>query len=104
MSADNWAICPKCILIKEQEKKELSAEIDAAYGRVSQQDYLDMVARGKIVTPLEPTLREDYWIGLDEDNPVMFEVSYAANCSECGFKTEFHHTEIVDILGEREKE
>lgn len=54
MSADNWAVCPKC---KELNKKKLVE----SYGKISASEYRVLIETGN---KDEHTLRKDYEIGI----------------------------------------
>ena len=83
MSADNWAVCPKC----KDTKKNVA---EKAYGKVPQSEYLNILADVAGYEKAE-VLREDYEIGINELG--VFYVSYECRCDRCGFKFNFNHTE-----------
>lgn len=62
MSADNWAICPKCLKL----------------GNVSEDD-----------DEIDYTLREDYEQWMDKDG--MYRVHYSCRCQECGFNYKYEY-------------
>lgn len=82
MSADNWAICPKC-------KKALKKEPKTAYGEATEAEYLESIKERD--DQLFYSLREDYTLGINEEGE--FSVYYGAHCEVCGFKYEFSHKE-----------
>ena len=92
MSADNWAICPRC---RERELKAHAAllkRIETEYGKIPAAEYLALVeASQKPIQLTKATLREDYEIGIWEGN---FEITYRAEC-ECGFAHSFQHSKKV---------
>jgi len=71
MSANNWAICPKC----KKERVEWKSEID------------------------KNSFREDYEIGLSEDG--YFSVSYGGRCDRCGFSFQYNYEKKAAIENER---
>lgn len=89
MSADNWTICPACKLtaIKAQERAHKKAE--EAYGKAPAAEYLALLEIADKKEDIEPSLREDWEIGTDEDG--TFVASYRAIC-KCGFKFDFKET------------
>jgi hypothetical protein len=92
MSADNWTNCPKCNQTKNNKIKSLKSELSENYGKISQDEYgreMDKI-HGMIDTPSPRTLREDFEIGIYEDE---FEVTYGAGCSVCGFSFTFTHSQ-----------
>jgi hypothetical protein len=83
MSADNWAECPKCKLIKASETSE--------YGKVSEAEYLTQQKQRAAATTY--TLREDYELGVDTNG--VFDVSYQCNCSVCHWEFTYRYTSQV---------
>lgn len=67
MSADNWAICPRCL---DRTRRETIHEVDIETLR---------------------TFREDFDQGMDEDG--TFSVHYKGGCATCGFSHAFVHTD-----------
>ena len=96
MSADNWAVCPKCkaAAIKAREDKQLA--IGKAYGSVPPQEYLDMLKaiEGPLVFP--ETFREDYEQGVLPDGE--YYISYCGSCEECGLSHSFKHSEQLKLV------
>lgn len=91
MSADNWAACPKCVesVISKTNEDKLAA--GRAYGKVSPEEYLELLSAASSVTAMEETLREDYELGTDKFG--LFTVSYGCSCSKCGFEFTYKHNE-----------
>jgi len=90
MSADNWTICPAC---KKRVDALNEARINApalAYGKVSAEEYGRLIEAAKNLLPHEDTLREDYFVGINDGK---FSVSYAGRCSACTFVHRFKHEE-----------
>jgi len=91
MSADNWAVCPKCKTVIFDKRKSEWDKLHADYGKISESKYrarhadLSMLDR----EPFPEELREDYEIGIGQDG--KFFVSYRASCTRCkfSFKHEF---------------
>lgn len=94
MSANNWAICPKCNRQRVETIKRLDCSIVEAYGKLPQDKYLELVAARDNPPRLQNTLREDYEIGMYDAE--RFVVSYRAHCGACGFAFSFKHEELVD--------
>lgn len=88
MSADNWAICPKCEKMNNKKRQSLASQIKESYGQLSENEDLEMVEKFKTPTMLEETLREDYKIGIWNNE---FCTSYFASCDKCGFEHSFNH-------------
>ena len=94
MSADNWAICPKCEQKIEETRDKLLLKAKGAYGEVSEGDYLELIAKAEQPINLEETLREDYFIGITGGE---LQIEYSARCDKCGFKHTFNKRESVNI-------
>ena len=93
MSADNWAKCPKCAIQGlERKRKEISLAAES-YGEVDQQEFLKRLETAREPLDLRETLREDYWIGVDESGEFL--VSYSCFCDKCGLRYEFKHKELL---------
>jgi hypothetical protein len=96
MSADNWAVCPKCKDAEDKKRDELFTQAENAYGKVVSEKYIEMVENAnKYENDAEssPTLREDYEIRITDDG--QFCVSYRSICHKCGFKFSFNHKDKV---------
>ncbi len=100
MSADNWAICPKCTIAKENKREVLKKRLETDYGKVSVTEYKEMIENlkiidGKIANPTQDsiTLREDYEIGIDETGE--FYVNYQAFCMTCNFEHIYKNTYTI---------
>lgn len=95
MGADNWTYCPKCQPLPLKSAQDLAFEAaKKLYGKVSAEQYADSIAgaREQSDDPPEPTLREDYELGIQEGE---FEVSYGAYCTACKFEFSFNHKQDV---------
>lgn len=69
MSADNWAVCPRCI------------------GEARSIDFGPIVP--EVDEELYRTFREDYeFYGADEG---VVTASYSGHCRKCGLETDFEH-------------
>jgi len=96
MSADNWALCLKCRKKRVADLEKLRIKVDEAYGTVDKDHYLDMVNKLSVAENYkleheEPTLREDYDIGMDEGG--KFYVDYRSRCTVCGFEFSYQYVE-----------
>jgi hypothetical protein len=68
----------------------------AAYGKVSSDEYLKLLAAAERKRPtLQATLREDYEMHTNESG--QFYVSYHCGCEKCGLEFRFEHTEQVPL-------
>lgn len=97
MSADNWAVCPWCELRLNDSLRKAKAELNAKYGKVPAESFIaERDALKKIeATALDPTLREDYEIGVSVSG--FFTVDYGASCNEprCGFTFRFKQKDTI---------
>ncbi len=94
MSAENWAICPKCKRLDEEKRQLLADQIKTSYGNLPESEYLELVERFKAPAKIEETLREDYELGIWNKE---FSISYGANCDKCGFEYSFNFSKEVGI-------
>ena len=94
MSADNWAICPRCVATKERDLAAAQAAIDAAYGKVpvAEFDAMRQELDAKRTEEIKPTFREDYEIGVYDDE---FFVSYKGRCTVCDLEHRFERSETL---------
>jgi hypothetical protein len=83
MSADNWAICPKCRDNTQKSVDEHNAAVYAKYGTVSPGDWAELLTTMRTVDEQAiTTFREDYeFYGADEGT---LHVSYGGSCGTCG--------------------
>ena len=84
MSADNWAICPKCKKANDKENNRRMLEAGEQYGKIPAEAFLKLSKEANVPVELETTLREDYEIGITETGE--FYISYAGRCRDCGFE------------------
>jgi hypothetical protein len=96
MSADNYAICPKCFARHESDVIAKKAELAEVYGKVTRNEYERMSADLAELKEngLEATLREDYEIV--NDNAGTVTIKYGAACPWCGFSCEFE--KVLELL------
>lgn len=88
MSADNWAICPRCNKTYEQKK----AELHKAYGTVTAEEYSRLLKQVEAERGDKYTLREDYELGILKG---QFYVNYSVFCEACGFA--FNYKDKVEV-------
>lgn len=89
MSADNWAICPKCLHRARADLVVLAQRAADGYGVLPMAEFDAL--RAELDKGLDHekyrTFREDYELHLDSVGDLN--VSYVGSCSECGLKHEF---------------
>lgn len=90
MSADNWAVCPKCKTSKEALRSKQLEQTNQSYGQLPKDEFLRKLQQASVPLEHEHTLREDYDIGVYDNG--RFEVSYGCSCSECNFHFNFKHS------------
>ena len=88
MSADNWAVCPRCLMRAKAEEGRQLAEVMRRYGKIPVAEF---DAARSAIQPVDPhkltTFREDYVISGAEAGVIT--VSYSGHCQTCGFGTDF---------------
>lgn len=93
MSADNWAICPRCKDIAEVEKMRQHQEVASSYGIVPVAEFDALRAEANEPIDLQYTFREDYEIFGAEDGVVQ--VRYEGECQVCHVGTKFDFSQGV---------
>jgi hypothetical protein len=99
MSADNWAVCPRCKLNEENAIKALDYRIEKEYGKISIDDFLVLrneAQQRREGLPLQKaTFREDYEIFGAEDGAI--EINYSGSCKCCGLSMKFTDYRPMDL-------
>jgi hypothetical protein len=90
VSADNWALCPKCYSEQQAKRAKRIKEYENAYGKVPPSQWLKLKEAADVEVTGKETLREDYEVGIDSDG--HFSVSYTGEC-DCGFSFTYTHGE-----------
>ncbi len=91
MSADNYAACPKCQAVHDDEVTKAREAVDAAYGKVSVAEFDRMREKAQAMSgPIDNMLREDYEIGIEDGT---FYVDYRAVCETCRFTFAYKHSQ-----------
>lgn len=83
MSANNWAVCPRCTAEQSRDRKQRIEKARASYGRVTPEEYDKLKREAEEPFVLTQNLREDYELGVDEDG--NFSVNYRCHCQQCRF-------------------
>ena len=93
MSASNWAVCPKCKRKVERAQADLLSRVETDYGKITADEYRDLVERSSQPCEEEETmLREDWELGIWKGE---FCIHYSASCEKCGFSHKFEHKEKI---------
>lgn len=102
MSADNWANCPRCIKLDQDEISEMRQNILDQYGKITVEAYEKLLVQyHEEMKNLESkhleyqqsdyskysTFREDYEFYGAETGTL--EISYSGQCTKCGLKLQF---------------
>ena len=96
MSADNWAICPRCIKRARQRHDAEVATVVATYGKVPVEDFDAARAAIADVKPEDfRTFREDYEFYGAESGEVV--AAYSGHCEECGLGLDFEARRTLDV-------
>jgi len=95
MSATAWSACPRCHVkaVAEHEAKKKAAE--AAYGKVSPEEYELLSKQAAVPLDENENLREDYEMWITDSG--IFKTHYHAKCSECDFEFDFKHEEVAEV-------
>jgi hypothetical protein len=97
VSADNWAICPRCKAHRKVRAAEAHAAAHEAYGLVPISEFEALREKAQELTKLveadtvaNRTLREDYEFFGAEDGTVT--ASYRCSCTVCGLSSKFEYS------------
>ena len=107
MSADNWAICPKCYKEAKKLDEEYAKSVTEKYGKIPLDEWQKLSneyqhLKTPFVTRIEETFREDYEMGVGfyENGSCgrdKFKIGYHGKCEVCGFEVRFKHQEALKI-------
>jgi len=97
MSADNWAVCPRCSARRQQAAQRLWDDAANAYGVVTRDEYERLCntaaehALHEVNDDLTAnrTFREDYEITGAADGEIV--INYSGRCTECNLSLAFEH-------------
>ncbi len=95
MRAENWTICPRCKKRTEAAAAAKLREAQDAYGKVTAEEYEEILGDARAPVRYGETMREDYWLGTDEDGD--FEMCYQCSCKACGLWWEFKRAKRVPL-------
>lgn len=97
MSADNWALCPKCLAARLKKHDALEMKAMKAYGNLPVDEFKKLEAEAKDFKKKEPepTLREDYEVCISYEGAFMVRYSGRCTAKGYGFKHSFAHDEQV---------
>lgn len=97
MSADNWAVCPRCLRSAKRAKDALQARITNEYGKIPIPAWDAL--RAEYDQPIDEealsTFREDHEFWLTQDGE--WGGSYKGGCAVCGLSHEWKQS--VQLLG-----
>jgi hypothetical protein len=99
VSADNWTVCPVCLVKNKKAKEDTKRELDALYGTIDVHKFRQREAAFHEISNSpkkkkanDCPLREDWEMGMQESG-VLF-ISYYCSCHDCGF--EYSHKQEID--------
>lgn len=97
MSADNWAVCPRCRKREEARIADLQRRATEAYGQLPVDEFDALRAEAAKGIDLQKlcTFREDYEIWGADDGTVR--VNYSGECQACGLDLHFEHEHPMDL-------
>lgn len=87
MSADNWAVCPRCRKRHEAAHIVLCQQVADGYGVLTVDEFDALREKAAEGVNFQQEFREDYEFWLDMDGIVH--VSYSGHCQACGFGIDF---------------
>lgn len=105
MSADNYAMCPRCRGHRQAKAEAARDRVTEAYGVVdldefdrlrAEADRLDEQIDRPGLKNGDETFREDYSIGIRDDELV---IRYRGGCPACGLSLSFDHSQPVEEEG-----
>lgn len=96
MSADSYAVCPRCFFRNKQDfdaiHAEWKAKVDEGYGDMSVDDFMALMASepkaenfNLVYEDAEKTVREDYEQGLSDHEDKFF-TTYMGSCEKKGVR------------------
>jgi hypothetical protein len=96
MGADNWRVCPVCANRHESKVADAKIKIVESYGKVDRIEYEQLKVDLQVLKENTPdeTLREDYEVGIDDNN--QFYLLYTGRCTTCEWA--FIHKVNVDLI------
>jgi hypothetical protein len=99
MSADNWAICPRCERQRMRSLEVEKAELHAAYGTVPVEEFDKRRAayNQRLTARPTPTFHEDYEIYGAESG--VLHIRYGGGCETCGLRHKFSDDQPIDVDG-----
>lgn len=84
MSADNWAVCPRCESVEIEKAEILQREVRESYGVIPFPEWDALRAEANKPLLLNPTFRENYEWSLCDGEVYG---AYLGKCSICGLET-----------------
>lgn len=94
MSADNWAVCPRCLYAAELLLQARQDETRKQYGKVTIDEWevLSEVLTEELDTEKLRTFREDYEFWGAEAG--LLHIEYSGECTKCGLKCLHEDTKL----------
>lgn len=92
MSADSYALCPRCSEAWHADVELKQQRVEQAYGNVPADEYMQLLREADAVKPLDYTLAEYVIIGV-EGIAGAFVVAYRCACDKCGYEFKYKHEE-----------
>ena len=95
MSADNWAICPRCNVDLQIKTIAFEQLVKEQYGKIPIEEW-EKMKKGSKKEELQTTLREDYEMWMSDYG--IFHVRYNASCEKCNYEFAFNHEQQTEVL------
>lgn len=103
MSADNWTVCPRCLLRARKEIETRAETLRAGYGTLSHEEYLALVhaPAPEILGSRPPRdFREDYEVSGAETGTVT--IGYSGSCQTCELELNFTQEHLLLNVNDEE--
>lgn len=100
MSANNWRICPRCLVGATKKYEIAERKLKASYGQVSLGEFDIMRAQLGDPPPgnnMQLNLAEVWELGVSDTGVLC--IYYGCKCRVCGFTYDFNHDEQLEING-----
>lgn len=89
MSADNWALCPRCVDNANTNQQELQSRVIEEYGKLplTEWENLRKLANAGVDKEVFTTFREDYEIYGADTGTIT--INYSGTCTICGLSVQY---------------
>lgn len=88
--SESWTQCPRCWAELADKCIKLKQKVENEYGKISKEEYMELVEESRTAIRATHSLEENYEIGMEKDGE--FSIGYKCTCVSCGFLFTFEHT------------